>query len=191
MYRKCFILDAYMFNQIFDPQFIVFVCKLLLAMVLGLVLGLERVYAHKTAGMRTYALVSVASAAFITISLFIGENFLQFTDGFNPAFMAGHVIVGIGFLGAGLIMHKNGHIENLTTAAGIWACAAIGMMIGFGMIKEALFASIIIFFVLGVFSLIERAIRLAFYPEDAALISEEVAPAPKKRVTRRKVKSEE
>lgn len=180
-----------MFNQIFDPQFIIFVCKLLLAMVLGLVLGLERVYAHKTAGMRTYALVSVASAAFILISLFIGENFIQFTDGFNPGFMAGHIIVGIGFLGAGLIMHKNGHIENLTTAAGIWACAAIGMMIGFGMIKEALFTSIIIFFVLGVFSLIERAIRLAFYPEDAELLAEESAPAPKKRTVRRKTKSEE
>lgn len=177
-----------MFNQIFDPQFIVFVCKLLLAMVLGLVLGLERVYAHKTAGMRTYALVAVASAAFTAISLYIGENFIQFTAGFNPAFIAGHIIVGIGFLGAGLILHKDGHIENLTTAAGIWACAAIGMMIGFGMIKEALFASIVIFFILGVFSLIERAIRLAFYPEDAAAI--QPVETPKKKTSKRRTKAD-
>ncbi len=177
-----------MFNQIFDPQFVVFISKLSLAALLGLVIGLERVYAHKTAGMRTYALVSVASAAFVMVSLFIGENFLQFMNGFNPAFIAGHVIVGIGFLGAGLIMHKDGHIENLTTAAGIWACSAIGIMIGFGMVKEALFASILIFFILGVFSLIERVIRLAFYPEDAALIED---PHVKKRATRKKtVKAE-
>lgn len=188
LYRKCFILDAYMFNQIFDPQFIIFISKLSLAMMLGLVLGLERVYAHKTAGMRTYALVAVASAAFVSISLFIGENFIQFSQGFNPAFIAGHIVVGIGFLGAGLIMHKDGHIENLTTAAGIWACAAIGMMVGFGMIREALFSSILIFFVLGVFSIIERVIRLAFYPEDAALIV--AAEASKKRTTRKKTKTE-
>jgi putative Mg2+ transporter-C (MgtC) family protein len=178
-----------MFNQIFDPQFVVFICKITLAMVLGLVLGLERVYAHKTAGMRTYALVSVASTAFIAVSLFIGENFIQFTGGFNPAFIAGHIIVGIGFLGAGLILHKDGHIENLTTAAGVWACAAIGIMIGFGMIKEALFGSIVVFFILGVFSLVERAIRLAFYPEDAAQVI--IEESPKKRTTRKKVKSSE
>ncbi len=154
-------------------------------MVLGLVLGLERVYAHKTAGMRTYALVCVASAAFTAVSVFIGENFFQFSAGFNPAFVAGNIIVGIGFLGAGLILHKDGHIENLTTAAGIWACASIGIMIGFGMIKEALFLSILIFFVLGVMSFIERFVRLTFFPEES--------PAPvavqKSRPSRKKAKT--
>ena len=173
-----------MFNQIFDPQFILFICKLSLAMVLGLVLGLERVYAHKTAGMRTYALVAAASAAFTMVSLFIGENFIQFSSGFNPAFIAGNIIVGIGFLGAGLILHKDGHIENLTTAAGIWACAGIGMMIGFGMIKEALFMSILIFFVLGVMSVIERFVRLTFFPDP--VIDEIVAPK-KIRASRKKI----
>jgi putative Mg2+ transporter-C (MgtC) family protein len=181
---KCFIMNSYMFNQIFDPQFILFICKLSLAMVLGLVLGLERVYAHKTAGMRTYALVSVASAAFTMVSLFIGENFIQFSAGFNPAFIAGNIIVGIGFLGAGLILHKDGHIENLTTAAGIWACAGIGMMIGFGMIKEALFMSILIFFVLGVMSIIERYVRLTFFPDPA---TDEVAAPKKVRASRKKI----
>lgn len=175
-----------MFNQIFDPQFLLFITKLSLAMLLGLVLGIERVYAHKTAGMRTYALVSVASAAFTAISLYVGDNFIQYTNGFNPAFIAGHIIVGIGFLGAGLILHKDGHIENLTTAAGIWACAGIGIMIGFGMFKEALFASILIFFVLGIMSFIERRVRLAFYPEDAVNL-----PVKKVRTVRKKAKNQE
>lgn len=173
-----------MFNQIFDPQFILFICKLALAMTLGLVLGLERVYAHKTAGMRTYALVSVASAAFTIVSIFIGENFIQFSGAFNPAFMPGNIIVGIGFLGAGLILHKDGHIENLTTAAGIWACAGIGIMIGFGMIKEALLMSILIFFVLGVMSIIERFVRLTFFPDPAP---EEIVPIKKVRSSRKKI----
>lgn len=173
-----------MFNQIFDPQFILFICKLSLAMTLGLVLGLERVYAHKTAGMRTYALVSVASAAFTMISIFIGENFIQFSSAFNPAYMVGSIIVGIGFLGAGLILHKDGHIENLTTAAGIWACAGIGIMIGFGMIKEALFMSILIFFVLGVMSIIERFVRLTFFPDPSM---EEIVPIKKTRGSRKKI----
>jgi putative Mg2+ transporter-C (MgtC) family protein len=172
-----------MFNQIFDPQFVLFISKISLAMVLGLVLGLERVYAHKTAGMRTYALVAAASAAFTTTSLFIGENFIQFTSGFNPAFIVGNIIVGIGFLGAGLILHKDGHIENLTTAAGVWACAGIGIMIGLGMIKEALFMSILIFFVLGVMSFIERFVRLTFFPDP---VPDEVI-LKKVRVSRKKV----
>ena len=162
-------------------------------MLLGLVLGLERVYAHKTAGMRTYALVCVAAAAFTAVSVFIGENFFQFSGGFNPAFIAGNIIVGIGFLGAGLILHKDGHIENLTTAAGIWACSSIGIMIGFGMIKEALFMSILIFFVLGVMSIIERFLRVSL--NEAHQPAPDVVPADlpaKKKVAhkpRKKVKT--
>lgn len=180
-----------MFNQIFDPQFVTFICKLLLAMVLGLVLGLERVYTHKTVGMRSYALVSVASASLVAISIFIGENFFQFSFGFNPVFIVGCVIIGIGLLGSGVVRHKNGQIENLTTASGILASSAIGMMVGFDMFREALFTSIVIFFVLGILSIVERLIQRASYSGDTILISEEESPAPKKRVYRRKVKSEE
>lgn len=162
-------------------------------MVLGLVLGLERVYAHKTAGMRTYALVAMAATAFTAISIFVGENFIQFSTGFNPVFVAGNIIVGIGFLGAGLIMHKDGHIENLTTAAGIWACAGIGIMIGFGMIKEALFMSILIFFVLGVMSIIERFLRISLNeaPQPIPDVVPADLPAKKKvaRKPRKKVKT--
>lgn len=148
-------------------------------MVLGLVLGLERVYAHKIAGMRTYALVTVASTAFVAVSLFIGQSFGQFSNAFNPAFMSGYIILGIGFLGAGLIMHRDGHVENLTTAAGIWACACLGIMIGFGMFKESLFLAFLLFFVMGVLSFVERAVRLWFFPDPTFVASEAALRKPR------------
>jgi putative Mg2+ transporter-C (MgtC) family protein len=175
-----------MFNQIFDIQFLLFIGKISLAMLLGLLLGLERIYAHKTAGMRTYALVAAASAGFVAVSLYIGATFTQFTNAFNPAFMAGYVILGIGFLGAGVILHKDGHVENLTTAAGIWACSGIGMMVGFGMFREAVFMSLLIFFVLGVLSFVERMLRLTFFP-DPVFEETEAVPIKKVRVSRKKI----
>ena len=152
-----------MFNQsiiqIFDAPFIFFMVKLLLAMILGILLGLERIHAHKTAGMRTYALVTMAAAFFVMIAQ-------GFTTEIDPIIrMASQIIVGVGFLGAGLIIFKDGHIENLTTAAGMWMCAGIGMAIGFGMFREAIFVAVVTFFVLGVLSFIERAIRLKVFPD--------------------------
>ena len=153
-------------TQIFDAPFIFFIMKLLLAMVLGILLGLERIHAHKTAGMRTYALITLSTAFFVSISLYIGQT-LGTAPGtsFNPAFMAANIITGIGFLGAGLIIFKDGHIENLTTAAGMWVCAGIGMAIGFGMFREAVFVSVLTFFVMGILSFVERAIRLKVFPD--------------------------
>lgn len=152
-------------NYFFDSQFLLFVTKMCLAMVLGLLLGLERVYAHKTAGMRTYALASVATCFFVIISLHIGVSITTPGDSFSPAQIAAAVITGIGFLGAGLIFFKDDHVQNLTTAAGLWVCAGIGMAVGFGMFKEAIFAAILTFFVLGILTYFERYIRLRFFPD--------------------------
>lgn len=152
-------------NYFFDPLFLVTVAKLSLAMILGLLLGLERVYAHKTAGMRTYALASVATCFFVIISLHIGAFIANPGDSFSPAQIAAAVITGIGFLGAGLIFFKDDHVQNLTTAAGLWMCAGIGMAVGFGMFREAVFASVLTFFVLGILTFFERYVRLRFFPD--------------------------
>jgi putative Mg2+ transporter-C (MgtC) family protein len=85
--------------ELFDASFLLVIGKLSLAMVLGLILGLERIYAHKTVGLRTYALASVATCFFIIISLYIGTNIAVAGDSFNPAHIASAVITGIGFLG--------------------------------------------------------------------------------------------
>ncbi len=152
-------------NYIFDPQFLLVIAKLCLAMILGLLLGLERIYAHKTVGLRTYALVTISTCFFIIISLYIGTNLAHLGDGFNPAFIAGSIISGIGFLGAGLIIFNDNHIQNLTTAAGLWVCAGIGIACGFGMFGEAIFLTILAFFVLAILSTVERHLRLKFFPD--------------------------
>jgi putative Mg2+ transporter-C (MgtC) family protein len=170
--------------QIFDAAFIFFIMKLLLAMVLGILLGLERIHAHKTAGMRTYALITLSTAFFVSISLYVGQTFGVVPGAsFNPVFMAANIITGIGFLGAGLIIFKDGHIENLTTAAGMWVCAGIGMAIGFGMFREAIFVSLLTFFVMGILSFVERAIRLRVFPDpEFVKQTEQVTDAPVKKV---------
>lgn len=151
--------------QIFDTSFIMVIAKLSLAMVLGLLLGLERIYAHKTVGLRTYALTAVASCQFIIISLFIGATIAVPGDSFSPSQIAAAVVTGVGFLGAGLIFFSNGYVQNLTTAAGLWACAGVGMAVGFGMFYEAIFMTLLIFFVLAILSVVERKIRLRFFPD--------------------------
>lgn len=153
--------------QFVSGDFALFVARLTLAMLLGLVLGLERVYAHKTAGMRTYALVSMASAFFVLIAQGFANSLSNDTgiEIDSVMRMASQIVVGVGFLGTGLIIFKDGHIENLTTAGGLWACAGIGMACGFGMYREALFAAGLTFFVLGVLSVVERSIRLKYFPD--------------------------
>lgn len=159
-------------------------------MLLGLLLGLERVYAHKTAGMRTYALVSMASAFFVIISQLVLENFAPNQISADAVLrMASQIIVGVGFLGTGLIIFKDGHIENLTTAAGMWASAGIGMACGFGLFREALFVAFLTFFILGVLSVVERYIRLEVFPDPAfeKALSETEKPKTvrKKRVSKK------
>jgi putative Mg2+ transporter-C (MgtC) family protein len=158
--------------------------KISLAMLLGLLLGLERVHAHKTAGMRTYALVALASCAFVIVSLFLGEHYAQIAGGFNAEFIPGEIIVGVGFLGAGLIIFKDGHIENLTTAGGLWVCAGLGMMCGFGMVREVLFTALLTLFVMGVLSVVERKIRLHYFPDPVFEKELEIEKKPRTKRTR-------
>jgi putative Mg2+ transporter-C (MgtC) family protein len=176
---------------LFDSTLLLFIAKITLAMILGLLLGLERIYAHKTVGLRTYALASAATCFFVTISLYIGANVAISGDSFSPAQIAAAVITGIGFLGAGLIFFKDDHVQNLTTAAGLWMCAGIGMAVGFGMWREAIFATILTFFVLGVLSTVERYIRLNFFPDPKFESKEKIETVKKPVKTVRRTKKPE
>jgi putative Mg2+ transporter-C (MgtC) family protein len=99
--------------------------RLLVAAVLGSVIGLEREYHDHPAGMRTHLLVSVGAAAFTILSI---EAFAA--PGADPARIAAQIVTGIGFLGAGAILKDRGSIKGLTTAASLWAVAAVGMASG-------------------------------------------------------------
>ena len=175
-------------NQIFDATFLLFIAKLSLAMLLGLIIGIERIYAHKTAGMRTYALVAMASALFVLIAQNVVGIFS--VAGIDSVMrMASQIVVGVGFLGTGLIIFKDGHIENLTTASGMWAVAGIGMAVGFGMFREAIFATVLLFFVLGILSAVERSIRLRYFPDSQFEKKETLPKTPRKRTRKIAVES--
>lgn len=102
------------------------VLRLLLAALLGAIIGYQRQLVGKPAGARTLGLISVGAATFSIISA------LSFPGG-DPSRIASGVVTGIGFLGAGAILHRHGGVEGLTTAATIWAASGIGLAAGAGL----------------------------------------------------------
>lgn len=118
-----------------------FFIQLILSLVLGGLVGWQRAHIGKAAGPRTYSLVCMGSMLFTLLSLYgFGEG--------DPARVAAQILTGIGFIGAGTILHRKDTVEGLTTAAGLWAMAAIGMAIGVEWFLEAIIATILMFFVL-------------------------------------------
>lgn len=113
--------------------------RLLVAAILGALIGLERELHEHPAGMRTHLLVSVGSAAFTVLSV---EAF--HVPGSDPGRVAAQVVSGIGFLGAGAILKEGATVRGLTTAASLWAVAAVGMAVGTGAWGVAIVATIIV-----------------------------------------------
>jgi putative Mg2+ transporter-C (MgtC) family protein len=127
-----------------------------MAVILGAILGIERNLAGKMAGMRTYALVSLGSALFVTISQMVIAISGEYAAGLDPLRMASQIIVGIGFIGAGLVVLRGSQLTGITTAAGVWVSAGVGMACGFGLYPIALFATGLTLFVFTVLWIIER-----------------------------------
>ena len=118
-----------------------FFIQLILSILLGGIVGWQRAHIGKAAGSRTYSLVCMGSMLFTLLSLYgFGEG--------DSSRVAAQIITGIGFIGAGTILHKKDSVEGLTTAAGLWAIAAIGMAIGVEWFLEAIIATFIMFLVL-------------------------------------------
>ncbi|OGI82193.1 hypothetical protein A3I95_00965 [Candidatus Nomurabacteria bacterium RIFCSPLOWO2_02_FULL_44_12] len=131
------------------------ILRLVIAMVLGMVIGAERRFVHKEAGMKTHALVSLGAAVFILISEAIAIQYASI-GGFDPTRIASQVIVGIGFLGAGSIILQGNRLLGLTTAGGLWVTAGIGMAAGYGLFGLATITTILVLFVLVVVYFFER-----------------------------------
>lgn len=128
------------------------VLRLAVAMTLGAIVGFERWHAGKPAGLRTNILISGGAALFTIISVFGFDG--------DPARIAAGVVTGIGFLGAGSIMRREeGGVGGITTAAGIWAVAAMGMAVGVGLYLLAIVATIAIVFTLFILRIVEEKIR--------------------------------
>jgi phosphate transport system regulatory protein PhoU len=127
------------FDPVLASQFAV---QILLALFLGGVIGFERERQRMPAGVRTFMLVSVGSCLFTILSY---RGFL----GGDPGRVAAQIVSGIGFLGAGVTIQRKGTIYGLTSAAGIWAVAAIGMAVGTGNYFLAVFSTVAVFVVMG------------------------------------------
>lgn len=119
-----------------------FALRLLAAMLAGGFIGLERQRSKKSAGIRTNTLVAMGASMYVLISVSLSGY-----DGTDPTRIIGQIVTGIGFLGAGVILHHKGSIQGLTTAATVWCSAALGSLAGLGLFYETLICTLAIWLV--------------------------------------------
>lgn len=131
---------------------------MLTAAVLGAVMGFERELRQKSAGLRTNILIAVGSAVFTLMSYELAAG----VQGADPGRLAAQIVTGIGFLGAGAIIRRDGGVQGLTTAATVWVNAAVGIAAGGGEYHLAVITTIVTVAVLLVLQPMERAIDRRF-----------------------------
>lgn len=145
------------FSQIQSPEVTTLsaIFKLLLSLLLGALIGIERRQKGQVAGMRTFSLIAMGATLAMLISIYIPQEYMGLKNG-DPGRIAAQVISGIGFLGAGAIIQMKGSVRGLTTAAGIWMTACIGLAIGAGMYTIGISACVSVIVALRLFQLFER-----------------------------------
>ncbi len=121
-----------------DPEMVL---RVVLAVLLGGLIGFEREITHRPAGLRTHMLVSLGAAMFAIVSIGFGED---------PARIAAGIVTGIGFLGAGSIIAFRGHVQGITTAATLWVVASIGLGVGVGEYVLSVIGAVLVFLILQV-----------------------------------------
>jgi putative Mg2+ transporter-C (MgtC) family protein len=121
------------------------------AVVLGALIGLERQLRQHSAGLHTNALVALGAAAYVVAGTLMG-------DPTGPARVVGQVVVGVGFLCAGLIWHYGGTVRGINTAATVWCSCAVGVFAGFGLLLWALFVAALVVLANVVLHVLERRI---------------------------------
>src|ERR1700728_2440977 len=132
--------------------------RLLLAAALGCAIGIDREYHHRPSGVRTNVLICFGAAMFTFLSPVIAGS-----SGNNLGQIASNIVQGIGFLGAGLILHNRDRVSGLTSAATVWAVASIGMACGAGLYFPAIFATIVVLVVLEMVRILEYRANLKLF----------------------------
>lgn len=140
-------LEVNMTNSIF---------RLVLSMVLGMAVGAERKRKGQIAGIRTFTLISMGACLAMLLSIYVPQVYLGLKNG-DPGRIAAQVITGIGFIGGGAMIHMKGAVRGLTTAAGIWMTAIIGMAVGIGMYMISISATLLILLTLVAFEHYEKS----------------------------------
>lgn len=133
--------------------------KLVLSMLLGSCVGLERKRKGQIAGVRTFALISMGAALAMVLSIYVPQEYLGLKNG-DPGRIAAQVVTGVGFLGAGAIIQSKGSVRGLTTAAGIWMVATLGMAIGVGLYVISIVATALIIVTLVSIERLEHKIHI-------------------------------
>lgn len=126
--------------------------RIVVAAICGAIIGYERAIQRKSAGVRTHIVVAIASALFMIVSKYGFADLLNMHGiALDPSRIAAQIVTGISFIGAGTILVRREQISGLTTAAGVWAVAAIGMAVGAGMYTIGILTTIFLFFVQMIF----------------------------------------
>lgn len=142
--------------------------RLALSLGVGALIGLEREYHRQAAGFRTHSLVALGAALFTIVSAYGFE-------GADPTRIAAQIVSGIGFIGAGTILHYRGSVKGLTTAASLWAVAAVGMAAGAGLYLLAVLGAALVLVALWLMD------RLADAARDAGLLPATHEAGPEER----------
>jgi len=144
--------------MIFNIAQIVPFLQLVTAAILGGLIGLEREYKKREAGLKTFSLVSLGSCLFTVLSIYLTSPNSQFSSfvQIDPGRIIQAVAIGIGFIGSGLIIYHKFQVEGLTTAAALWSAAAIGIGVGLKLYFLAAFATLLTILILAGFRLIEE-----------------------------------
>ena len=136
-----------------EPGILAIALRLLCAMMVGSLIGVEREYTHRPAGLRTHILVALGAC----VASIMGQMlFVQYGSNADPARISAQVITGVGFLGAGTIMKEGVSVKGLTTAASVWAVACLGIAVGFGFYALALLGMIFTLITLTIFEALQR-----------------------------------
>src|SRR5688572_5750703 len=136
------------------------VLRIILATVLSSVVGIEREFHHKPAGLRTNVMVGLGSCLFTLVSIRAADLFPSLTS-IDPTRIAAQIVTGIGFLGAGTILFEKDRssVIGLTTAATLWVVAAVGTAVGMGLYVEAIVGTFMVFFTFMVLSKVVGEVR--------------------------------
>ena len=173
-----------------------FIVRMLIAIVCGLAIGVERKSRSKEAGIRTHAIVCLASCLFMILSKYLAAPL--FSDITGNTFdgdatrIASQVVTGIGYLGAGIIMYRRDVMHGLTTAAGVWATAAIGMAIGSGFIVTGVCATAMILLLQFIFHLPIKAFttrHIAIIRMQILVENDDILPQIMEKIGAKKVSS--
>ena len=130
--------------------------RLVCALILGMIVGIEREYTHRPAGMRTHILVALGSCVVMLTSQMIFAQYYPYGATPDPARLAAQVIAGVGFLGAGPILRDGASVKGLTTAASRWGVACLGLAVGGGYYMIALIGTVLVILTLTLFELLQK-----------------------------------